>query len=232
MLKVIHSGNAMPMSLPIDSTSEFQPGYFCQLKLIGNDIVAGVSDGTAPIGIIDDIRSSAFTKPQVDEIIVIPVTENNIHVNENNMLSTISEVNSPLDFPHFIQSSCPSSISVFLNYVNGIITVPPNTPLNHDNDDDGVYDSIRVVVNYVYRVATKPGDDSTISSGRITVHYQRGIYATDQYDTTQAYPLNATLYVGLDGMLTSKQPTENHPGVAVCTGPPSSTIGTVEFLLL
>lgn len=232
MLKVIHSGNAMPMSLPIDSTSEFQPGYFCQLKLIGNDIVAGVSDGTAPIGIIDDIRSSAFTKPQVDEIIVIPVTENNIHINENNMLATISEVNSPLDFPHIIQSSFTSSISVFLNYVNGIITVPPNTPLNHDNDDDGVYDSIRVVVNYVYRVATKPGDDSTISSGRITVHYQRGIYATDQYDTTQAYPLNATLYVGLDGMLTSKQPTENHPGVAVCTGPPSSTIGTVEFLLL
>jgi acetyl-CoA carboxylase biotin carboxylase subunit len=46
----------------------------------------------------------------------------------------------------------------------------------------------------------------------------------------QVYPLNATLYVGLDGVLTTKQPTENHPGVAVCTGPPSATIGTVEFL--
>jgi len=232
MLKVIHSGNAIPMSLPIDSTSEFQPGYFCQLKLIGNDIVAGVSDGTAPIGIIDDIRSSAFTKPQVDEIVIIPITDNNIHINDNNLPATISEISSPLEFPHIIQSSFTSSISVFLNYVNGIVTIPPDTALNYDNDGDGVFDSIRVIVNYVYRVATKPGDDSTISSGRITVHYQRGIYATDQYDTTQAYPLNATLYVGLDGVLTSKQPTENHPGVAVCTGPPSSTIGTVEFLLL
>lgn len=232
MLKVIHSGNAMPMSLPVDTTSEFQPGYFCQLKLIGNDIVAGVSDGTAPIGIIDDVRSSAFTRPQVDEIVTIQISENNIAVNENGHLVNISEVNSPLEFPHIIQTSFISSISVYLNYVNGIITVPAGTQLNFDSDNDGVFDSIKVVVNYVYRIATKPGDDSTISSGRITVHYQRGIYATDQYDTTQIYPLNATLYVGLDGMLTSKQPTENHPGVALCTGAPSATIGTVEFLLL
>jgi len=232
MLKVIHSGNAMAMSLPIDPTAEFEPGYFCQLRLIGNDIVAGVSDGTAPLGIIDDVRTSAFTKPQIDEIVVIPVSSNNMQLNNNNLMSIISDVNSPLDFPHIIQSSFISSISVFLNYVNGIITVPAGTALNFDNDGDGVFDSMKVVVNYVYRVATKPGDDSTISSGRVTVHYQRGIYATDQYDTTQGYPLNATLYVGLDGKLTSKQPTENHPGVAVCTGPPSSTIGTVEFLLL
>lgn len=232
MLKVIHSGNAMPMSLPVDTTSEFQPGYFCQLKLIGNDIVAGVSDGTAPIGIIDDVRSSVFSKPKIDEIVTVQITDNNIQINENGHPATISEVQSPLEFPHIIQSSFISSISVYLNYVNGIITIPPGTLLNYDSDNDGMFDSVKVVVSYVYRVATKPGDDSTISSGRITVHYQRGIYATDQYDTTQVYPLNATLYVGLDGVLTTKQPTENHPGVAVCTGPPSATIGTVEFLLL
>ena len=152
MLKVIHSGNAMPMSLPVDTTSEFQPGYFCQLKLIGNDIVAGVSDGTAPIGIIDDVRSSAFTKPQVDEIVTIQISENNIAVNENGHLVNISEVNSPLEFPHIIQTSFISSISVYLNYVNGIITVPAGTQLNFDSDNDGVFDSIKVVVNYVYRV--------------------------------------------------------------------------------
>lgn len=232
MLKVIHSGNAMPMSLPVDPTAEFQPGAFAQLRVIGNDIVAGVSDGTAPLGIIDDARVAAFTKSQVDEIVQIQVPDTSIAVDDNGRLVNSSEVSSPLNNPHIIQSSFISDISVFLNYVNGIITVPAGTELNYDFDGDGINDGFKIVVNYIYRVSNRPGDDTTLSSGRVTIHYQRGIYATDQFDTTQVYPLNATLYVGLDGHLTTKQPTENHPGVAIVTGPPSATQGTLEFLLL
>lgn len=232
MLKVIHSGNAMPMSLPVDPTAEFQPGAFAQLRVIGNDIVAGVSDGTAPLGIIDDARVAAFTKAQVDEIVQIQVPDTSIAVDDNGRLVTSSEVSSPLNNPHVIQSSFISDISVFLNYVNGIITVPAGTELNYDFNGDGINDGFKIVVNYIYRVSNRPGDDTTLSSGRVTIHYQRGIYATDQFDTTQVYPLNATLYIGLDGHLTTKQPTENHPGVAIVTGPPSSTQGTLEFLLL
>ena len=232
MLKVIHSGNAMPMSLPVDPTAEFQPGTFAQLRVIGNDIVAGVSDGTAPIGIIDDARVAAFTKSQIDEIVQIQVSEVSIAVDDNGKLVNLAEVSSPLSNPHIIQSSFISDISVFLNYVNGIITVPVGTELNYDFDGDGINDGFKIVVNYIYRVSNRPGDDTTLSSGRVTIHYQRGIYATDQFDTTQVYPLNATLYIGLDGHLTTKQPTENHPGVAIVTGPPSATQGTLEFLLL
>jgi hypothetical protein len=232
VLKVIHSGNAMPMSLPVDPTAEFQPGAFAQLRVIGNDIVAGVSDGTAPLGIIDDARVAAFTKSQVDEIVQIQVPDTSIAVDDNGKLVNSSEVSSPLNNPHIIQSSFISDISVFLNYVNGIITVPAGTELNYDFDGDGINDGFKIVVNYIYRVSNRPGDDTTLSSGRVTIHYQRGIYATDQFDTTQVYPLNATLYVGLDGHLTTKQPTENHPGVAIVTGPPSATQGTLEFLLL
>jgi hypothetical protein len=232
VLKVIHSGNAMPMSLPVDPTAEFQPGAFAQLRVIGNDIVAGVSDGTAPLGIIDDARVAAFTKSQIDEIVQIQVPDTSIVVDDNGKLVTSSEVSSPLNNPHVIQSSFISDISVFLNYVNGIITVPAGTELNYDFNGDGINDGFKIVVNYIYRVSNRPGDDTTLSSGRVTIHYQRGIYATDQLDTTQVYPLNATLYVGLDGNLTTKQPTDNHPGVAIVTGPPSSTQGTLEFLLL
>lgn len=232
MLRVIHSGNAMPMSMPVDPTAEFQPGMFAQLKVIGNDIVAGVSDGTAPLGIIDDVRISAFTKAQVDEIVQIEVDISNITVDSNGKRVNSIDVSSPLEYPHLIQSSFTSTISGYLNFVNGIITIPAGTELNYDFDGDGLNDGFKIVCNYIYRVTNKPGDDTTLSSGRVTLHYQRGIYATDQFDTTQAYPLNVTLYIGLDGILTSKQPTENHPGVAVCTGPPSSTNGTVEFLLL
>jgi len=230
MLKVIHSGNSMPISLPVDPTSEFQPGMFAQLGLMGNDSVATVSDGTAPLGIIDDIRSTAFTKSKIDEIVVIPVTA--VETDSNGNLVNSEDMTGVLEHPHITESSFTSTVSVLLNPINGIITVPTGTELNYDSDGDGTNDSFKIICNYIYRVAAKPGDDTTIGSGRITVHYQRGIYATDQFDTTQVYPLNATLYVGLDGKLTSKQPTETHPGVAICTGPPSAANGTLEFMLL
>jgi len=230
VLKVIHSGNALPMSLSVDPTAEFEPGMFAQLGLIGNDIVASISDGTAPLGIIDDVRTAAFTKAQIDEIIVIDSPGSVLDAN-GNRVSTVDGTG-VMEFPHIIQDSFTSTISVVLNIVNGVITVPSGTQLNHDSDGDGTFDGFRIIVNYIYRVAGKPGDDTTVGSGRVTIHYQRGIYATDQFDTTQIFPVNCTLYVGLDGKLTSAQPTDNHPGVAICTGPPSAAIGTLEFMLL
>ena len=218
------------MALPVDPTAEFEPGMFAQLGLIGNDIVASISDGTAPLGIIDDVRTTAFTKAHVDEVVSIEVQASEIDDNGKRVSSV--DVTGIMEFPNIIQGSFTSTISVLLNPVNGVITVPAGTELNHDLDDDGTNDSFTIVVNYVYRVAGKPGDDTTIGSGRVTLHYQRGIYATDQFDTTQIYPVNSTLYVGLDGKLTSSQPTDAHPGVALCTGPPSASIGTIEFMLL
>ena len=230
MLKVIHSGNALPMSLSVDPTAEFEPGMFAQLGLIGNDIVASISDGTAPLGIIDDVRTSAFTRPQIDEIVLVDA-QGSVLDGNGKRVSTV-DVTGVLEFPNIIENSFTSTVSIVLNSVNGVITIPSGTELNFDSTGNGTNDSFRIVVNYIYRIAGKPGDDTTVGSGRITIHYQRGIYATDQFDTTQAYPLNITLYIGLDGKLTSAQPTDNHPGVALCTGPPSSSIGTLEFLLL
>jgi hypothetical protein len=230
MLKVIHTGNALPMSLPVDPTSEFEPGMFAQLGLIGNDTVASVSDGSAPLGIIDDVRSQSFTKPQMDEITIVNVRAT--ETDENGNLVNVEDVNGILEYPNIVEKSFTSTMSVVLNYVNGVITIPSGTELNYDADGDGVNDSFKVITNYIYKVGGIPGDDSTLGTGRVTIHYQRGIYATDQFDTTQIYPLNATLYVGRDGKLTSKQPSDLHPGVAVCTGPPSAASGTLEFMLL
>tara|TARA_R110002110_G_scaffold125638_6_gene303888 strand:+ start:727 stop:1422 length:696 start_codon:yes stop_codon:yes gene_type:complete len=231
MLRVVHTGTGLPASYPLDPTSEFESGMVAQLKIIGNDIVAGVSDGTAPLGLIDDVRTSAFTKAQVDEVVIIEV--NTLHIGESNGVRvSLTNQNGPLEFPHINRNSFTSTLTVTLNDVNGIITVPTGTPLNYDSDGDGDFNAFKVVVSYVYRIATKPGDDSTVGSGRITVHYQRGIYATDQFDTLQLYPLNANLYVGVDGKLTTEQPTENHPAIAWVSGPPSAANGTLEFMWL
>ena len=230
MLKVIHTGNSLPMSLPVDPTAEFQPGMFAQLGLIGNDTIAAVSDGTAPLGIIDDVRTTAFTKSQVDEVVIVKVKASERDSSGN--LVNSEDVTGILEHPNITENSFTSTVSVILNTVNGVVTIPSGTILNYKADDSSEFNAFRLIANYIYRVSGRPGDDTTLGSGRITIHYQRGIYATDQFDTTQIYPLNATLYVGLDGKLTSKQPTEDHPGVAICTGPPSAATGTLEFMLL
>lgn len=230
MLHVVHTGNALPLSLPVDPTAEFESGVVAQLKLIGNDIVAGISDGTAPFGLIDDVRTTAFTRPQNDEIVIIPVEATTVDGNGDRVNS--NESVGFLEFSNVVESSFTSTMDVVLNSVNGAIIIPAGTPLNYASNGGGTYDSFRAVVTYIYRVTDKPGEDTTIGSGRITIHYHRGIYATDQYDVSQIYPINATLYVGLDGKLTTKQPTDNHPGVAFVTGPPSAVNGTLELLWL
>lgn len=230
MLKVVHNGSALPVSMPLEPTAEFEAGQFAQLTIIGNDIKVTVSDGTAPIGIIDDVRKSSFSRPQIDEIVYIPVRA--VELNDNNERVNVDELSQALDFPNIIDNTFTSTLSVILNKVNGIITVPAGTPLNHDANNDGLYDSFKIIVSYAYRIPGYPGDDSTVGSNRVSLWYARGFYATDQYDTLEVYPLNCTLYVGLDGKLTSRQPTENHPGIAICTGPPTSPSVNLEFMYL
>ena len=57
MLRLIQIGNTMPLSYPVSTTDAFQPGQVAQLKVLGNEIVCGVSDGTAPLGLIDDVNT-------------------------------------------------------------------------------------------------------------------------------------------------------------------------------
>ena len=227
MLRLIQVGNTMPLSFPVDPTSTFQPGQVAQLKVIGNEIVCGVSDGTAPFGIIDDINTSAFTAPVADEVVVIPL----VAVSDGyNLVAAVAAMKN-IRFPNIVRSSFTTDVEgLILNEVNGIIEVPAGTALNYDSDGDGVLDSVRTIVSYVYRIANIPGDNTTIGSGRITIWFQRGIFETDQYDTKQRYVVNATLFCDAEGKLTTAQPTSNHPGIAMVTGPPSGINETLEFV--
>jgi hypothetical protein len=230
MLKIIQAGNALPFSYPVDISSTFQPGQIAQLKLIGQDIVAGLSDGTAPLGIIDDIRTNAFTATIVDEIVIIAGYD--IVLDGYNYING-ADSKQELNNAGLLQSSFVADYEgLILNPVNGILTLPAGSLLNYDNDGDNHNDSVRTIVNYVYQVPSLPGDDTTIGSNRMTVWFQRGIFATDQFDPLQRYPLNATLFVSAEGKLTTRQSTAEHPGVAIVTGPPSAIEGSLEFLWL
>jgi hypothetical protein len=230
MLSLIQVGNSLPLTYPVDASSIFQPGMIVQLKLQGQDIVVGLSDGTAPLGIIDDVRSTAFSKPSIDEIIIIKCT--GILDAYGKWISTTDAKQELMNANVIASSFVTDYENLILNPVNGVLTAPAGSVLNFDLDGDGKPDSIKTIVDYMYRIAELPGEDTTVGSNRVTVWFTRGIYATDQYDTTQKYPLNAALFVNEEGYLTTKQSTPNNPAVAIVSAPPSALNGTLEFLWL
>lgn len=231
MLRLVQVGNTLPLSYPVDPSATFQAGQIAQLKVIGNEIVCGVSDGTAPMGIIDDINASAFTAPVHDEVVIVPLV--GVLGPDGYTLIAAQNTEKRLRFSNIVRSSFVADVEgLILHDVNGVIEVQQNTPLNFDRDGDGIKDSLRTIVSYVYRIPNIPGDNTTSASGRVTVWFQRGIFETDQYDTKQRYVVNAALFVNEEGLLTSRQPSSSHPGVAICTGPPSGIVETLEFLWL
>jgi hypothetical protein len=226
-LRLVQVGNALPVSYPVDPSAEFEPGMIAQLYLRGNNIVCGVSDGRAPLGIIDDFKTRAFTAPSIDETVIAAAPA--IDDGSGHLITPI-DVNINLINPNVIPASfITSPVDVALNARNGMITFPAGTPLNFDLDGDGIPDSIRTICSYIYQVPNISGDDSTAGSGHITVWFMRGIYQCDSYETNQRYPLNAILFVSENGKLTTSQPNDDYPGVAMVTGPPSASMSSLEF---
>jgi len=229
-LKIVQIGTAIPVSYPVDPVAEFEPGMIAQLYLRGNNIVCGVSDGRAPFGIIDDFKTRAFTAPSIDEEVIVPVPD---PVVQHGQLVTAYDIKWELDNPNIIPTSfITSPVDVALIPRNGVVLFPAGTVLNFDLNGDGIPDSIRTIVSYVYQIPNVSGDDSTLGSGRITVWFQRGIFQCDMYETNQRYPLNSILFVSENGRLTTSQPNDDYPGVAMVTGPPTAIAGTLEFVWL
>lgn len=226
-LRLIQYGKALPASFPCDPSVEFQPGMLAQLTTVGNQVMATVSNGLAPIGIIDEIRTKSFTAVSWNETIILPVTG----VSSGSGLVLSEDKMTTLKNPNIVSSSFISTVECELNATNGVITFLAGTPLNFDIDRDGTMDAIRAIVNYTYHVPNVPGDDSTLGSGRMTVWYDRMIIQTDQFETNRTYPINAPLFCSEKGMFTTRKPSPNHPAIAMVTAPPGP-IGTSALELL
>lgn len=228
MLRLIQVGNSLPFSYPVDPAGVFEPGMIAQLSLMGNNIVCGVSDGTAPIGIIDDLRTTSFYAPSIDEEKIVPAVGHMV----KGKLVTITDITTTLNNPNILQNSFVCDIPVYLRERNGVVIIPEGTELNYDLDGDGIPDSVKFICSYSYQVPNIPGDDSTLGSGRITIWYSRGIFASDKYEVGQHYPINANLFVNESGLLTTRQPSATHPNVAIVTAPSTAKNSFLEFMWL
>ena len=227
MLRLVQVGNTLPASFICDPSAEFQPGQIAELTVIGNQVMATVSNGTAPLGIIDDIKTRAFTNVSWNEVIIVPAVG---VLNPGGQLVTPIDIKAELRKPNIIANSFNSTVNVVLNPINGIITFLAGTVLNFDLTGSGTPNAIRTIVNYTYYVANIPGDDSTQGSGRMTVWFSRMFAQTDQYETNQQYPVKANLFVSETGYLTTRRPSAIHPAVAMVTSPPSPVNPSIEFL--
>jgi hypothetical protein len=230
MLKIERIGNSLPTSFQCDPSASFMPGQIAELRIIGGQIMATVSNGTAPIGVIDDIRTKAFTNVSWNEVVIAgPIAG---VMGPNGRLINSSPIKIELNHPHIKKNSLTTTVAASINYNNGVLTFPAGTELNYDFGGSGTPDSIRAIVNYTYAITNLPGDDSTQGSNRMTVWYDRFFFQTDQYETNQAYPLNANLFVSETGFLTTRQPTPTHPSVAMVVGPPSPMVSSLSVLWL
>jgi len=229
MIRIVQTGNALPISYPCDPSASFQPGTIAELTIIGNEIMGTVSNGTAPIGIIDDVKTKAFSNISWNEDILVPA----IGVpGPNNTTVTPIDIKAELRRPNILRNSFSSTVSVILNPINGVITFPAGTKLNCDLIGNGQLNGIKAIVNYTYEVANIPGDDSTLGSGKMTIWFERMFVKTDIYETNQQYPLKANLYVSEVGLITTRRPSSIHPAVAMVTSPPNSQDAMIEMLWL
>jgi len=228
----LYYGEGQPTGIyPVDPTATFYPGTIATLTVLGTEVVASVCDGATmfPYGIFDDIKATAYWQPSYGE--TVDVTDGG----DDGAGHTAVDAIGFLVHSNIFESSFTSDAVVTLRAINGAILVPAGTDLNYDSDDDGIVDSVRVTVSYMYEVTDVPGDDSTMASGRATIWITRGEYATDQYDTTVAYTVMGNLYCGtgdMKGKFTSVAPSEAAPAMAICTGPPSSFDSFLNFMWL
>ncbi len=223
-------GNSLPYSWPVDQSAVLLPGNLMQLTATGNAVVATISNGTAPIGICDDIKTKAFTAVSWDESVIVPAVG---VPGPGNTLVTAVEIKAELRNPNISPDSFVSiPVSVQLIPRNGVIVFPVGTTLNLDDGGTGTPNAIKTNVRYTYQIPNIIGDDSTQGSHRVTVWFQRGIYQTDVFDTSATYPLNANLFCNEKGMFTTTQPTPNHPSIGLVTSPPSAIFSWLELMFL
>lgn len=224
-LRVIQAGLGRPVSYPVDPNAVFEPGMIAQLKVIGNDVVMGVSDGIAPIGIIDDIKTTAISQAVLNEEILAEVP---VSFDGYNFVSTM-DIRVELRNAYIVGSSFRANYpGLILNNINGVITIPAGSVANFAINS-ATNNAVRFEANYSHQIAGMPGEDSTIGSGKMTIWFTRGIFQTDQFEMVP-YKVGGTLFVSSTGKLTAEQGRSDFPGIAMCLVPPTGHNSWLEFM--
>ena len=227
MLIIMKADNALPTTFVVDPSATFQPGMLAQLTTVGHQVIAGVSNGMSSIGIIDDVKTKAFTAVVWNEVICTVADA----VCDNNPITAI-DITCNLMHGHVLPNSFISTVDVLLNPVDGNITFPAGTKLNLDLLGTGRPNAIKTICNYTHEVAGVPGGDSTIGTDRMTVWINKGgifQFQTDQFETQESYPINANLYCSELGLWTTRKPSPTHPCIGMVIGMNNGVLELITY---
>jgi hypothetical protein len=202
-----------------------------QLTVVGQTIMVTVSNGLAPLGVLDDIKTRSFSANSWDETVIAAVP--NAVPGPGSTLVCPFDIKMELENPNIDGNSFISiPVPVQLIPRNGVVVFPAGTVLNFDLDGDGIPDSIKTNVRYQYIIPNIIGDDSTAASSKCTIWFQRMIFETNMFETNAVYGVNSNLFVNECGMYTSRQYSTNIPSVGICLAPPTALTATLQILLL
>lgn len=212
-------------SAPVDPSATFESGQIAGLIEINGELFVTVSDGDSipPIGVIDDNKTSAFTGTVVEELQIVPSATQVV----NGVLVSTVDVMGALDETNIIESSFSSNFDLILNPKKGTFIIPAGTPVNFD---DGTTIGFEVISSYRFTIVDFPGDDTTDGSGQISIHFNRGIFTTNVFDTLAVYAPGQPLFVNSEGQLTSLETAS--PMVAIALQPSSSINNELMFMWL
>lgn len=213
-------------SAPVDPSAVFEAGQIAGLIEINGELFVTVSDGDKipPIGVIDDTKSSAFSGVSPDEVVVVPAAGTQLP--DGTLVSSV-DVMGGLAETNIIESSFTSNFNLHLNPKKGTFIIPAGTPLNYD---DGTIIGFEVISTYRYKIVDFPGDDSTDGSGKISIHFNRGIFTTNIFDTLSTYYPGQPLFVNNEGLLTSQE--TKSPVVAIALQPATALNTELMFMWL
>lgn len=216
-------------SAPVDPSAVFEAGQIAGLIEINGQLFVTVSDGVSipPIGVIDDNKTSAFTSNAIDELQFVPAPVEEV----NGVLVSTMDVMGALEEVNVIQSSFTTNIDIVLNPKKGTFIVPAGTPANYEEQVGNTTTfGFEVISSYTFQIADFPGDDSTDGSGQISIHFKRGIFCTNIFDTLSAVAPGQPLFVDSEGKLTPQETAS--PVVAIALQPASSVNQELMFMWL
>ena len=219
--------NPLVWSAPVDPSATFEAGQIAGLIEINGELFITVSNGTAipPIGIIDDNKIRAFTGTSIDEIQIVPAASTNVG---GTLVSSVDVMGSLIE-TNIIDSSFTANIGVVLNPKKGTFIIPAGTPLNYEDVTSGVM-GFEVVASYRFKIVDFPGNDTTDGSGQISIHFNRGIFTTNIFDTLTVYQPGSPLFVDNEGKLTAQE--TGSPMVAIALQPSTSVSNELMFMWL
>jgi hypothetical protein len=198
------------------------------VEINGEIYVAPATKGIVPIGIIDSNRTMAFSGNSTDEHVFIPSAAKEV----NGVLVSAVDVIGSLQETNIIEGTFACDFSVQLNPKKGLIIIPEGTPLNHEEQlpDNRVIYGFDVTCSYRYVVTGYPGENDVDGSGMISLHFCRGTFLTDQFDTLSSYYPGCGLYVNCDALLTSQE--TDSPMVALALQPANAISNELLFMWL